>query len=232
MSFTKNHINRKAYNWLIYDCYERVLLQKKYTDRITGVLYDLGSGDSPYKDFFMRYAQHYIAVDWSLGKNDLKIDIIADLNQQLPIESAVADTVVTLSVLEHLNEPYVMLSEAYRILKSKGSIIIQVPWQWWIHEEPYDFFRYTPYGLKYLLEKAGFVNVVVEPQSGFFTMWLLKLNYFSLRLIRGPRVLRWLTKMIFLPIWYINQKMAPYLDRIDNNWAAETSGYFVMAQKE
>ena len=80
-----------------------------------------------------------------------------------------------------------MLNEAFRILKPGGAIVLQVPWQWRVHEAPHDYFRYTPYGLKYLFEKAGFVDVVVEPQSGFFTMWILKMNYFSTRFIRGPR---------------------------------------------
>jgi hypothetical protein len=110
-------------------------------------------------------------------------------------------------------------------------MVLQVPWQWWIHEAPYDFFRYTPYGLKYMFDKAGFSDVVVEPQCGFFTMWLLKFNYFSLRLIRGPRPLRWALRTVFSVIWYLDQKAAPYLDKLDKNWAAETSGYFVTARK-
>jgi len=124
-----------------------------------------------------------------------------------------------------------MLNEAHRILKPEGRVFITVPWQWVIHEAPYDFFRYTPYGLKYLLEKAGFVDVVVEPQSGFFTMWILKMNYFSLRFVRGPKVLRWLIKRCLVPIWFIGQLLAPTLDKLDRNWAAETSGYFITARK-
>jgi len=110
-------------------------------------------------------------------------------------------------------------------------MVLQVPWQWWIHEAPYDFFRFTPYGLKYLFEKAGFADVVVEPQSGFFTMWILKMNYFSMRFIRGPRILRGLIKATLLPLWYLGQKVAPLLDRLDKDWAAETTGYFVTARK-
>jgi len=109
--------------------------------------------------------------------------------------------------------------------------VLQVPWQWWIHEAPYDFFRYTPYGLKYLFEKAGFVNVLVEPQAGYFTTTVLKWNYFTSRFIRGPKALRWLIKASLLPCWYLGQKMAPWLDRLDRNWALETSGYYVTARK-
>ena len=226
---SKNHSNRRPVNWLIYDIGDTFLIKNAHL--YNGVLYDLGAGESPFKDFFLEYAQQYIAVDWAGSFHKTKADIAADLNKPLPIESAVADTVVSLSVLEHLCEPQMMLNEAFRILRPKGVMVLQVPWQWWVHEAPYDFFRYTPYGLKYLFEKAGFADVVVEPQSGFFTMWILKMNYFSMRFIRGTRIVRGLIKATLLPIWYLGQKAAPLLDRLDKNWAAETSGYFVTARK-
>lgn len=229
MKISQQHSNRRAHNWLIYDIGDCFLL--KFSENFKGVLYDLGAGESPFKNFFLLHAKQYIAVDWAGSYHNTKADIAADLNKPLPIESEVADTVVSLSVLEHLCEPQMMLNEAFRILKPGGSMVLQVPWQWWIHEAPYDFFRYTPYGLKYLFEKAGFVDMVVEPQSGFFTMWILKFNYFSLRFIRGPRPLRWLINVALLPMWYLGQKAAPYLDSLDKNWAAEASGYFVTARK-
>ena len=229
MRISQQHPNRKSHNWLIYDVGDQHLL--KYSKHYKGTLYDLGAGESPYKDFFLRYADQYIAVDWAGSFHDTKADIAADLNKPLPIESEAADTVVSLSVMEHLCEPQIMLNEAYRILKPGGGIVLQVPWQWWIHEAPYDFFRYTPYGLKYLFEKVGFVDVVVEAQSGFFTMLTLKVNYFSKRFICGPRPLRWLIKAVLLPFWYLGQKAAPLLDKLDRNWALETSGYYVTAKK-
>ena len=88
----------------------------------------------------LNYASSYLGVDWSDSFHNLSADIQADLNQMLPIESEVADTVVSFSVIEHLHNPQLMLSEAYRILKPNGSFIAQVPWQWGIHEAPYDFF--------------------------------------------------------------------------------------------
>ncbi|QXP88118.1 methyltransferase domain-containing protein [Methylococcus capsulatus] len=196
-----------------------------------GTLYDLGAGESPYKDFFLQHADDYIAVDWAGSYHAIRADIVADLNAHLPIESEVADAVVSLSVLEHLREPQTMLDEAFRILKPGGGLVLQVPWQWWIHEAPHDFFRYTPYGLEYLLKQAGFIDIQVEPQAGFFTMMVLKLNYFSLRLIRGPRPLRWMLRGIFGGMWYLGQKLAPSLDKLDRNWALEASGYFATARK-
>lgn len=226
---SQSHTNRRPYNWLAYETSDHFL--QKYASSYRGAIYDLGAGESPYKDFFLKYADEYVAVDWAGSYHDTKADVVADLNEPLPVGDEVADTVVSLSVLEHLREPQMMLNEAHRILKAGGALVMQVPWQWWVHEAPYDYFRYTPYGLEHLLKCAGFTNIRVEPQAGFFTMITLKMNYFSLRLIRGPRPLRWLLRAAFTVFWYIGQKLAPLLDRLDRDWTLEASGYFVTAKK-
>jgi hypothetical protein len=61
-------------------------------------------------------------------------------------------------------------------------------------------------------------------------MWLLKFNYQTTRLIRGPRVLRIAIRAFLIPIWWINQTIAPWLDKL---WPEEreTAGYFVAARK-
>jgi len=226
---SKQHNNRQAHNWLVYDIGDRFL--EKATPLYQGALYDLGCGESPYKDFFLQHAISYVGVDWAGSFHDTCADVTTDLNKPLPIEGEIADTVVSLSVMEHLSEPQAMLNEAYRILKPSGNIVLQVPWQWWVHEAPYDFFRYTPYGLVYMFEKAGFKEVEVQPQSGFFTMLIMKLNYFSLRFVCGPKPLRVIIKAGLTPVWYLGQKLAPYLDKLDKNWMLETAGYFVTAKK-
>ena len=213
----------------MYKYYDQFL--KKYASHYSGTVYDLGCGEAPYKDFFLESVEQYVGVDWAGSIHNTNADIAADLNKPLPIASDVADTVISLSVLEHLCEPQTMVNEAHRILKHDGLLVLQVPWQWWIHEAPYDYFRYTPYGLKYICEKAGFVDVCVEPISGFFSMFILKFNYFSLRFIRGPKWLRWCIKFFLIPLWYLGQWAAPVLDKLDRNWQLEAVGYNVTAKK-
>jgi len=124
-----------------------------------------------------------------------------------------------------------MVSEAYRILKPGGALVLQVPWQWWIHEAPHDYFRYTPYGLEHLLNRAGFEDIHVEPQAGFFSMITLKANYFSTRFLRGPWPLRVILRGSLGVFWQVGQRLAPVLDRLDQDWALETTGYFVTARR-
>jgi SAM-dependent methyltransferase len=225
---SQRHTNRNAYNWLIYDTSDQFL--EKFIPLFRGVLYDLGSGESPYKDFFLKHVEKYIAVDWSESLHATKVDIAADLNGPLPLQDQVADTVISLSVMEHLREPQTFLNEAHRILKPEGVMILQVPFMWGVHEAPYDYFRYTRYGLKYLFEKAGFSAIEVHPQTGFWAMWTLKFNYQSARLICGPWPIRKLAALLLHLIWTIDQRVAPWLDK---HWKCEeeTAGYFVVAKK-
>ena len=223
------HPNRQAHNWLVYRDIDKSLVSAQ--ELIGGVLIDLGCGVMPYRTWLNERCDNYIGIDWSSTLHELKADIVADLNQALPVEKCVADTVLSMDVMEHLREPSQFLREANRILRSGGTLILRVPWQWWVHEVPFDYFRYTPYGLRYLLETAGFDNISVQPQGGFFTMIILKLNYFSLRLIRGPRLLRFFVRASLSLGWFLGQKAAPILDRLDRDFALETCGYFITARK-
>ena len=223
------HNNKKPYNWLIYDITDKWLLE--YSKYYKGTLVDLGCGTAPYKDFFLQYADKYIGVDWTNTLHNSKIDIISNLNEKIELPENYADTIISISVMEHLCEPQIFLNESYRILKKGGIIILQVPFMWWIHEAPYDYFRFTSYGLKYIFEKAGYKDIHIQPTTGFFTMWFLKMNYFSLRCIKGSKIRRTLTKIILIPFWYTLQKLAPWLDSKHRGWSLESAGFFVIATK-
>ncbi len=230
--FSKKHPNRRANNWLIYEVNDKFL--EKYKDYYRGKLVDLGCGEAIYKDFFLQFCDKYIGVDWGNSYHNTKADIISDLNKRIKLPKNYADTVVSMSVMEHLYNPEQFLKEAYRILKPEGHFILQVPWQWWIHEQPYDYYRYTPFSLKLLFENAGFRILEISPVSGFFTTWFLKFNYFSeiFLLRKKNKISKTILSSALRPIWYINQKLAPFLDRYDKDWYLETVGYWVLAKKE
>lgn len=223
------HPNRKPHNWLAYDQIDRSLIA--VAPLFCGTVYDLGCGEAPYRQWILQQADRYVGVDWANSLHDVQADIVANLDVTLPIEKSVANTVLSISVLEHLRNPQDMLNETWRILRPGGYLVLQVPWQWWIHEAPHDYYRYTPYGLRYLLEQAGFEDVDVQPQGGFFTMLVLKLNYFSRRFIRGPLPVKVLLAGLFRVAWYLGQLVAPLLDHLDRNQTAETAGYFITAKK-
>lgn len=223
------HNNRKYYNWLVYDINDEFI--QKFSIYYKGDLYDFGCGTKPYEAFFKQYCTNYIGVDWSDTLHELKADIVGDLNKPLDLEDNLADTIVSFSVLEHLSEPQNMINEAYRILKKGGVFVLQVPFMWHIHEEPYDFFRFTEYGLRHIFNKAGFKNITIEASSGFWVNWFVKLNYQLTRVIGGnsnkKKILRFFLKIFINK----NQKFAKFLDKKWPKTEKETQGYWVVAIK-
>jgi SAM-dependent methyltransferase len=230
---SKNHPNRDIVNFLIYKYADYFLA--KFIPYYKGVMVDLGCGEAPYKEFFLQYVDQYIGVDWTNSYHKIKADVVSDLNERVALPNKCADVVISISVMEHLHNPQRFLKEVYRILKDGGVFILQVPFQWWVHEEPYDYFRFTPYGLKYLLQKAGFRKIEIYPTGGFFSMWLLKLNYFLARVIKNRFTIKFkLDKILYylcVPIFVFNQLIAPLLDKLDRNKYLETAGYWVVTKK-
>lgn len=139
----------------------------KLAPTLKGRMVDIGSGHSRgYEDLFKAHVDEYLCVDRQYAEN---VDICADCyNVPLPDESV--DAILSTQVLEHLDTPDRMLKETYRLLKPNGNLILTAPMVWGLHEEPVDFYRYTEYGLRYLLEQAGYINVEVQPLEGLFAV--------------------------------------------------------------
>jgi len=192
-----------------------------------GRVVDLGCGKAPYKDIVLRTADEYIGVDWKNSMHDQSnVDVLADLSQPLPFDNAYADTATSFFVLEHLTEPDFFLSECSRILRPGGWLYMLVPFLWHIHEEPYDFYRYTHYGLRYLLEKNGFSEIIIEAQTGFWQTWWLSFNYHTTRFACGP------LKYFWYPVWWLTQIIAPVMDKINPvHNHTHTTHYAVQARK-
>jgi SAM-dependent methyltransferase len=111
-----------------------------------------------------------MTCDWenSIYTPEIAPDIMAPANR-IPVEDAVFDGILCTDVLEHVAEPLSVLQEFHRLLKPGGLVWITVPFIWYLHEQPYDYFRYTSHGLRSLLERSGFVDIQVTPLSDAFS---------------------------------------------------------------
>jgi SAM-dependent methyltransferase len=125
---------------------------------------DVGAGDAPYRELFARH--DYRTTDWggSFYAPEQAVDHVAPANE-LPLETGRVDAVVCTQVLEHLAEPGEALDEFHRVLRPGGRLIITVPLTWYLHELPHDFYRYTSYGRRHILERAGFVEIEISPMN-------------------------------------------------------------------
>lgn len=149
-------VRRKIWKFI----YENLKQNNKYD-----IIVDVGGGKSPYKKMFS-YSK-YIILDIENRTNSDDV-VITDLNSQINLPDDFADLVLMTEVLEHLHNPGKALREIYRILKKDGRLILTTPHVWMFHEEPNDFFRYTPYSLDLLLKNAGFNKFKIEQSNSFW----------------------------------------------------------------
>ncbi len=143
---------------------------------LNAAVLDLGAGESPYRELFGH--ARYTTSDWteSLHVRGRRADIIASA-EALPVADGSFDLVLCTQVLEHVPEPGAVLAECFRVLAPGGRVALTVPLLWELHEAPHDYFRYTEYGVRYLLNKAGFDDLQVEPRgNGFTALAQLMLN--------------------------------------------------------
>jgi SAM-dependent methyltransferase len=137
---------------------------KKYA---SGHLLDLGCGNVPLYQTYKECVTDNTCADWenSLHKNQ-HIDCYTDLNKPLPFADDSFNTLILSDVLEHIKNPEVLWSEMHRVLASGGYLLLNVPFYYWLHEEPNDYYRYTKYRLQSFAEEAGFSVTKLEELGG------------------------------------------------------------------
>lgn len=132
-----------------------------------GRLLDAGCGDVPYYRIYRDLVTSIACIDWPGSSHGAAhVDAYVDLNRPLPYAGASFDTILLADVLEHIAEPAALVGELARLLAPGGSIVISVPFLYWVHEAPNDFHRYTEYGLIRLCEAVGLRVASCRPWGG------------------------------------------------------------------
>lgn len=213
-------------NFLIHHLHDKAL-EEALQAHASGRMLDIGCGTKPYEALAKSYVAEHIGLDRDDPFNkSAKIDIVGTA-YDMPVESGSFDVAMSTAALEHLAEPDKALQECFRVLKPGGKAIYSVPLFWHVHMAPWDYFRYTKYGLQHVFEKAGFDVVEVKALSGFWTTFGQLFVYYLGRSDRFAPV-RWLriVTLLSLPI----QAIAFVLDKLDKaeDW---TWMYLIVARK-
>lgn len=199
---------------------------------------DAGAGESVYKKLFSHC--EYKAIDLGVGEsrwNYSNLDYVGSLHE-MPIEDGVFDAVLCTQVLEHLEWPRESVKEMYRVLKTNGKLYMTVPMSHPEHQTPYDFFRYTSYGLESICKDAGFHGIKITPFGGLWVRWAYELprslsifppsglrckkpNFLGIALLPVRAIAQLTVRLL--------QSTFLWLDRFDNNkndpfgWACEAN---------
>ncbi len=147
---------------ILADVYERLI-----ATHTRGLLLDLGCGYAPCYEMYKNHTTDNICVDWpnTLHKSPY-LDVEVDLNNTFPFRDDCFDTILCTDVLEHIAKPEPLMAEITRVLNPNGKLILAVPFFYWIHEAPFDYYRYTQYALRKFCEDYKLLVVEIAPYGG------------------------------------------------------------------
>lgn len=223
----KKSILSESHNWLLHHYYIKNI--EKNIKYFHGDVLDIGCGKKPYKEYFLGNTSKYIGLEYAKTLHGFdEVDVVGN-SLTLPFKDNSFDNAVSFQVLEHVPEPKIFLDEAYRIVKPSGYLLLATPFMWGEHEVPYDYYRFTRYGLCYLAEKTGFEVISIEPDTKFWSMAVLRFNYYLMRFARGH--LKNIVKIIFYPIFMIDQTFAYFMDQLPHNYTIDTIGFTTLLKK-
>jgi len=147
---------------LVASCYDTYI-----SDLARGKLLDLGCGKVPLFDVYRDFVTDSICVDWGNSPHKCAhLDVECDLTQKLPFSNNEFDTIILSDVLEHIPDPGRLWREMSRVLAQEGRVLMNVPFFYWLHEQPHDYYRYTEFALRRFAEMAGMKVIHLAPIGG------------------------------------------------------------------
>jgi SAM-dependent methyltransferase len=244
---------RRTSDWVDLQWSLTIESLERIAPQARGRLLDVGCGHKPYEHIFRPFLSEYIGIErrdtFALThavSAESRPDLVYD-GGRLPFDDASFDTVLNIQVLEHTPEPAALVKEMARVLKDDGQLILSAPFQFRLHEEPHDYFRYSPHGLRALCGAAGLEIVEVHPMGSLWSVIGHKLNsYLAFRVARigglaqamgklsheGKREaqVRYWTLPFVAPSMLGISAAARVMDRIASD-PEETLGFLVVARR-
>lgn len=144
---------RESNAWLRAHCRE-----------ITGTVLSIGSGDDgdneggSYRSYFTAAS----AYTTSEVTSDFNCDLVIDIRSMPEIPDESFDCVYCSGVLEHVDDVRAGIDEITRILKQRGTLLLGLPFRQAIHLAPQDFWRFTEFGIRYLLRTSYEIDVLTS----------------------------------------------------------------------
>ena len=195
---------------------------KELGDNISGRTLDVGCGTKPYEKYFKSSEYIGLEIETTVHREVSKADFFYD-GTKFPFNNNEFDSIVTNQVFEHVFNPDSFLNEINRVLKKNGILLLTVPFVWDEHEQPYDFARYSSFGIKSVLEKNGFEIIAQRKTVTNFGVIIQLINGYIYKMtVRNSLIRQIVTVLVMFPLSILGiilSKILPsnkdlYLDNI------------------
>lgn len=131
---------------------------------------DVGCGGQPFRASIESRGWSYFGLD-TQTQPGVQTEFICAIDQPLPEALARAagfGLILCTETLEHVADWHAAFANLSALLAPGGVLLITCPHVYPLHEQPYDFWRPTPYALRWFASKYG-LEVVDERRLG--TAW-------------------------------------------------------------
>ena len=122
---------------------------------LSGKLLDIGCGTKPYETICKVDEYIGLEIDDEGNRQHAYADFFYD-GTTMPFENNTFHSIMCNQVLEHVFNPNEFIKEMNRVAKIDAKLLLTVPFVWDEHEQPYDYARYSSFGLMHLLFENGF----------------------------------------------------------------------------
>lgn len=161
--------------------------------QVTGSVLDVGAGQSPWRPWLPATTSYQgIDVGYAdeFGMDSDSPDIVYYDGRLLPFGDATFDCVLCIEVLEHSEDPELLIAEIARVVRPQGTLLLTVPWSARQHHLPHDYHRFTRERLQALFTQNGFGSVEIRERGNDIGAIANKLTVLTIRLLRHPRALQ------------------------------------------
>jgi SAM-dependent methyltransferase len=152
--------------------------------KVQGVLLDVGCGNMPYRGL-LKPDVKYVGIDVPQNSTfllDQLEGVVTFDGVHIPFPNGSFDFVLCTEVIEHCEFPEDLVAEIYRVLRDDGLLIATIPFSARVHYAPYDYQRYTRFGLERLFRQFG--TVEIEERGNDWAVICNKLVVVCLRNLR------------------------------------------------
>lgn len=130
---------------------------------VSGRVLSIGSGSDA--DGQGRYYRDYFVSAESYTTSEVEplpdCDLVLDVRSMPEIPTGSFDGIFCSGVLEHVDDYAAGLREITRVLAPGGVLLLGLPFRQGLHMEPHDYWRFTEYGIRYLLRDAYDIEALV-----------------------------------------------------------------------
>lgn len=158
---------------------------------LTGSVLDVGAGQSPWRTWLPE-ATSYQGLDvgnaYEFGMQRERPDIVYYDGKLMPFDNATFDNVLCIEVLEHSEDPQLLVAEISRVIRRGGTLLLTVPWSARLHHLPHDYHRFTRVRLQALFKQAGFDDIDIYERGNDVGAIANKLTVLTIRLLRPSGV--------------------------------------------